>query len=64
MCLSGTFHALHHEPDATPARSDRPAGRFSRRDALVVGAAVTAATVAMPAAPLRLFPVGTGPCGT
>jgi len=49
MCLSGTFHAVHQEADATPARPDGPAGRFSRRAALV-GAAAAAATVTMPAA--------------
>lgn len=55
MCLSGTFHALHHEPDAAPARPDQPVGPYSRRCALV-GAAVAAATVAMPAAPAQAAP--------
>jgi kynurenine formamidase len=49
MCLSGTFHAVHQEADATAARSDGPTGSFSRRAALV-GAAAAAATVTMPAA--------------
>ncbi|MDQ3763919.1 MAG: cyclase family protein [Actinomycetota bacterium] len=54
MCLPETFHALHHEhePDAPRARPDRSAGRFSRR-ATLVGAAVAAATVTVPAAPAQ-----------
>ncbi len=42
MCLSGTFHALHHDPEAASARPERPV--FSRRDALV-GVTTAAATV-------------------
>ncbi|MGH4011587.1 MAG: cyclase family protein [Pseudonocardiaceae bacterium] len=52
MCLSGTFRALRHEPDTAHAHPDRPAGRFSRRGALV-GAAAAAVAVAMPAAPAQ-----------
>ncbi|MDQ3763331.1 MAG: cyclase family protein [Actinomycetota bacterium] len=31
MCLSGTFHAVHQEADATPARPDGPASHTGRR---------------------------------
>ncbi|HKR51361.1 MAG TPA: cyclase family protein [Pseudonocardiaceae bacterium] len=55
MCLSGTLHALHHGPDAAPAHRDRSAGRISRRGALI-GAAATAAAVAVPAAPAQAAP--------
>lgn len=45
----GRFTLCTRQPTPPPARPDGPAGRFSRRAALV-GAAAAAATVTMPAA--------------